>query len=44
VEHVHIGDGGQAIIGNMKKDNRHGGPHSGRATPQDLSLEDGPSG
>ena len=44
VEHVHIGDGGQAIIGNMRKDNRHGGPHPGRAAPQDPSIEDGPSG
>ena len=32
VEHVHIGDGGQAIIGNMRKDNRHGDPHSGRTS------------
>jgi len=43
VEHVHIGDGGQAIIGNVRKDNRHGGPHCGRAAPQDPSV-DGPSG
>ena len=43
VEHVHIGDGGQAIIGNLRRDNRHG-PHPGRAAPQDPSLEDEPSG
>jgi hypothetical protein len=43
VEHVHIGDGGQAIIGNVRKDNRHGGPHPGGAAPQDPSV-DGPSG
>jgi hypothetical protein len=39
--HVHIGDGGQAIIGNIKKDNRHGGPD---AVPQDPSVEDGRNG
>jgi hypothetical protein len=40
VEHVHVADGGQAIVGNVKSGDHHREPlHSERVTVQDASTE-----
>jgi hypothetical protein len=39
VEHVHVGDGGQAIVGNVKTQDHQGPLPSGRAIPEDTPIE-----
>jgi hypothetical protein len=39
VEHVHVGDGGQAIVGNVKTQDHQGSLPSGRATSEDTPIE-----
>jgi hypothetical protein len=39
VEHVHIGEGGQAVIGNVKTQDHQGPLPPGRATPEDTPIE-----
>jgi hypothetical protein len=39
VEHVHVGDGGQAIVGNVKTHDHHGPLPSGRATAEGTPIE-----
>jgi hypothetical protein len=38
VEHVHVGDGGQAIVGNVKTQDHRGSLPSGRVTPEDTPI------
>jgi hypothetical protein len=39
VEHVHVAEGGQAIVGNVKTQDHQGSLPSGRGTPEDTPIE-----